>query len=274
MPDEPVSPTLLADKYKDRDALNKGYVEIRKALGLADDDPARFKDDASLASEYKALERAHGVKAPAVAATTAKPNSLAITAPEPASADEIDITTIVKDVGLDENDLAKQWGDKGELTADQYAAFRTSKRLSRSTVDAMMAGQSAIAQLAAMERGKAATEAETLAGGKPQHDTLRQWAATPGNIDAAKLAAWNAVVAKSPATYPAMVEWMMAEHAKKIGAGGAKPIVNPGGGTTDGLPKTPAEQASLMQRAVRGDPAAVAMVESMTTQQLERFSAQ
>jgi hypothetical protein len=139
--------------------------------------------------------------------------SLEIDTPKP-GLESLSQEIILKRSGLKVEDIEKQWTETGDLTPEQYSALGRagmSKQFAREYVE----GIAAKAELEASRVTGYQREGEEIAGGKQQHEMLREWA--KANVDAQKLAGWNAQVKANPSFYPDMVRLIAMEYTNKVG---------------------------------------------------------
>ena len=253
---------LLAGKYADRSALEKGIREARKAAGfeaIPDKFPiigedGLFTDDAAGEREYKRLETliAQGKKPqepkPGEAAQALKIGG----DPLPENAD---VPTIIARAGLKIEDVVKQFTEKGDLTDEQYKAIRAKRPgLSNADIKFIAEGLQAKSVLAEQAISKARNEAANVVGGMPQLESLLTQAKT--FVPESEQAGLNAML-QNPATAVAAVKVLKQMHADHIGAGGAQPIINgTAGGPAAHNIKTFAEYKDLERRAKNGDESA------------------
>lgn len=226
----PAPATLLAGKYADRPALEKGIREGVKHLTGSDLFPEGaligegkfFADDAAAEKHYKekiepAIKQPKGKEAPAPAA--ADPLKIG-GEPLPENAD---VPTILAKAGLKDADVVKQFTENGDLTDEQYKAIRGVRPgLSKSDIKLIAEGMQAKSVLVAQAVGKARSEAANAAGGADQLSAL---------LNAAKLfvpegeqAGINAML-QNPATTVAAVKVLKQMHADHIGAGGSTSVI-------------------------------------------------
>lgn len=162
------------------------------------------------------------------------------------------VAGLLKRAGLEgqETELGKQWLEKGELSPEQYEAFGK-LNLDRESVDVFMAGQAALAKVSEQRVVGFVTQAEKIAGGSEQLETLRNWAAR--EFDQERLSRLNAAVESDAAFYPEMVQILSAEYAAKHGAKPKSGVVDGGGGGGGGGTKvrTLAEYRDLASKASR-----------------------
>lgn len=288
----PVAPnpeSMIAGKYETPEAFDKGFREIAGKIGIeipadtpiiAKDGKGLFASQDAAVTGYKGYETALGkitaAAKPAAPATPTKPGEdpLIVKAPEP-EAEEGDepIAAIVNRAGLKSEEVVEQWKEKGELTADQYKAFGK-VGIGRELVDHFMKGQEAIATMSLQRQEAAVAAAEKIVGGKPQLETLRDWASK--NIKPDELNRLAAIIdpkrGGSRDNYPEYVEMLAARHAKAVGSGGAQPLVQGGAAPTGaGVPKNRGEFVQLMNKVNEGDAAASAVLASMSTEQINSF---
>lgn len=202
-------PAMFAGKFKGIPALEEGFKNLHKQLTLPPLDAAKpifgagglYTDAAELEKAYLHLEKVQGALGnaakppepkPAVKPEPAKPELPKLETPAPVvpiiDADDLDYEKIVESAGLKMPDLEKQWEEKGELTAEQYAALKAKGR-GRKEVDRNIRNE-IVART--HEVARVVGEIETLSGGRDKFEVVKQWAATGGHYTAAQIAALDA----------------------------------------------------------------------------------
>lgn len=273
----------LAGKYDAPEQLEQGFRELTKTV-LGEEIPAGAKlygqggmyaDLPALEAAYKGREafigRLKSATPAATPATQTKPEGAPGLEIQPAAAPTVKgIAGLMAKAGLtgQEDAIAKQWTDKGELTTEQYAGFEKAG-LDREAVDTFMAGQVAIKTTAESRITAAISEAETIAGGKSQLENLRKWAAE--NMDKDRLAALNDMVKKSPSAYPEMVRSISAAYAAKNGSTDAlagDTAAAAGGAGGGSKPTTLADFRKLNALANSGDKNALKVFDSMSPREI------
>ena len=236
-PEQQTDETKIAGKYADQATFETSLVEARKTLGLADlpadlpiiGENGVFRTLEAAEANYADLDKLINSRQPAKPAATA-PADLAITKPEETGEETIE--QVLAATGLDGEQLAQQFQEHGKLTADQYAALKK-RGYSAALVDMTMRGLQAEAQ-AVMDRSTAAvTQAQQIAGGETQEQTLREWAAY--NMPPDWLADWNQQVEQNPGRYPDMMALIKQKHTEAVGATNTRPLVGgsvPAGGAS------------------------------------------
>lgn len=183
--------TLLAGKYRTPEELERGYLELQRKLGRpADETPP--PGGGELADAQPTGET---------------------TPPPPAT-----VQDVLSRAGLNQTDLANQYLESGQLTAEQYEKL-AQQGYPREIVDGFYAGQ--MAQIQAVER-----QAADIAGGQQGLETLLSWAGK--TMDDGTIAAMNARLA-DPSTAIDTVRQLKSEYDSAIRAGGSRPLI--GGGT-------------------------------------------
>lgn len=226
-----------AGKYTSVEDLEKGYVELEKKLGQAKPSPSG--------------------KSAGIAPIEA-----------PKADDDFDTSTLIDRAGLDPEEVVQSWKDNGgKLTDEQYAALRkVNPALGRKMVNDYMRVMADNAELQQIRVDRAVTEAESVAGGKTQLETLRQWYAANG--DASQRDRLNGMLKGNPSFYPDYVRIIAQAHAAAVQSGGARPLI--GGGSTaaqGGIPATAKEFSELTSAAARGDAGAIARLKNMPEEQ-------
>lgn len=229
------------DGSTDVDALRKSYDELQKKLGT-----------------------------PKPETPPAEPEGLGITPDAPnALANLLTVETILKKSGLKPEELKAQWEKSGELTPAQYSKFGLAG-LSKELAHELVSGIAAKATLKSQSEAKFRAEGDAIAGGKEQHDLLRDWAKS--NIPAPKLKAWAQLVDSDPANYVDMVRMIAAEYAAKNGdkadlisaesvaAGSAKPAENS------------KEFSKLFKLHTQGDAAATARINATSQSTIDSWN--
>lgn len=256
----PAAPVLLAGKYVDSPALQKGIREGVKHLAGSDLLPDGelvgpgkfFADDAAAEAYYK------GKIEPAIKQPKAAPAAPASTEPlkiggEPLP-ENADVPTIIAKAGLKTDELVKGFTETGDLTPEQYKAIRGVRPgLSNADIKFIAEGLQAKAALTAQVVAKARSEAATAAGGAEQLSALLN--AAKSFVPEAEQAGMNAML-QNPATSVAAVKVLRQMHADSVGAGGSTPAIN---GTANGPAATITSRAALKAleaRAMAGDASA------------------
>jgi len=244
-PVTPVTPpatpeSVVPAKFKNADgtpnveALAKSYIELEKS---------KYGNPRSETPADPPVEQPEGL-----ALTPDAPNALA---------NLLTVETILKKSGLKAEDLQKQWSEHGELTPAQYSKFGLAG-LSKELAHELVGGIAAKAQLRTQNEAAARGQAEVIAGGKDQHETLRAWA--KANWSPAKLNGWKNLVEADPSNYIDMVRAIAGDYAAKNGD--KSELVNAESVATDGA--KPAENskefAKLLKAANGGDAAAWARI--------------
>jgi len=220
MPDDPMPPT------PDAPAGDAPTPTDTPADTDAPQVPEKFlKEDGSvntdaLLKSYTALEQ----KQSAANATAQGPDALALPRDEPID-DNASVDEIVRAAGLEPNDVGRQFMEKGNLTAAQYKAFKA-KGIPRGIIDQYMKMQ---AQVYRAAQAKLVAEASELAGGDKQRDTILLWA--KDNLSQEDRAFYD-VQAMNPDTAIRGFEWLLAKHARAVGAGDAQPLITGDGAAT------------------------------------------
>lgn len=287
----PVAPnpdSMIAGKYETPEAFDKGFREIAGKIGIEipEDTPIIAKDGKGLfASQdaavtgYKGYETALGkitaAAKPATPATPPKPGEdpLIVKAQEPETpAEDEPLDALLQRAGLKTEDVIEQWQEKGDLTPEQYKALGK-HHVTKAMARAFMEGQAAVAAIAMQRQEAAVAAAEKIVGGKPQLDTLREWASK--NIKPDELNRLAAIIdpkrGGSRDNYPEYVEMLAARHAKAVGSGGAQPLVQGGAGTPTQGAKDGTEFSDLVRRAGMGDASAIAAINATPQDRIDSW---
>jgi hypothetical protein len=158
----PEGEKLLAGKYKDEPALDKGTLELLTKLY------------GSKEEGYKALESLLG-KPKTEDGKTPLPT---IKEPNKAADKPLEIKTaedVLKQAGLNLADFSKEFMDKGQLSEDSYTKL-AAKGYSKEIVDDWIDGQKAKVELQRIEGEKIVSEVHTVVGGKESYEVMVQWA--------------------------------------------------------------------------------------------------
>lgn len=252
----------IAGKYNTPEDAAKGINEIRGKIGLpalADDDALGLANNpAKFEPEYKAMQailsrgggqhqtdpgnnQPGGDNPPQgsqpnrdasgrFAQNNTDGGGLNIAPPE--ISDESSIPEILEAVGVTTDEITEQWSSNGELTAEQYAKFKSANPgFTKTVVDAFIQGQAASAQAAAAQQNQIVTEAQQMTGGETQLNNLIAWART--NITPAELGdAANPQPGtlnhrlKNPNLWRGAVTELMARHQSALGSGKASPLAS------------------------------------------------
>lgn len=138
-------------------------------------------------------------------------------APEPLP-ENATATDHLQRMGLDENELAKQFHDKGHLTPKQYEAFAKNPT-PKIFVDDYYKDKVKIAKY---EIAAATADVMKFAGDKKQLQVLLDWATQ--NMPEDELPAMQARL-RHPNTMLDAVKGIWADHQKAVGAGSAQPLI-------------------------------------------------
>jgi hypothetical protein len=183
------APTLLAGKFTDTPALEKGYLELQAKLGAPKQPPSTDAAQGTLKIE--------GAAPPPARATT----------PE----------AIVAAAGLDPKGIAETFAKDGKLSGDQYAALDKAG-YGQPAVDAFLRGQQAEAKLAALSGQQLRTEALAIVGGEAQFGHLAEWARA--NCTKQELDTFNSLVDGDKATAETVrmaMTWLNDRHGAATG---------------------------------------------------------
>lgn len=225
----------------------------------------RGKKVADVISSYKSLESKLGAPKPAPAAAPA----IAPIEP-PAPDDEAGMSTMLDRAGLKAEALAETWKSGGKLSDEQYAALKK-VGVTRGMANEYLGMVHETADARQWRVDRAISEAESVAGGKQQLETLRQWAGS-GGVATDRLARLNAQLKNDPGFYPDYIRLIATEHQTAVGAGKAQPII--GGNrapVSTGIPKDSREMAALTAAAARGDADAISRIKSMSEEDFAAF---
>ena len=233
----PTKPDGLPDKFWDGekgevrvDAMAKSYTELEKTLG------SRGKDD----------------------------DKQGLTIPK---GQDLPVETVLQNAGLNPDELATQYTTSGTLTDAQYAALRA-QGYGRPMVDAYLKAQSAAAQAQTQAQTQITAQAQEMAGGEAQLQTLLQWAA--GGLSAAEVESMEARL-NSPQLWQGAMTELLARHSAAVGAGKAQPLIT--GDTSAGGtgPLTKEEFGKLQRAAAAGDATAISRMKGITPGQLSKL---
>lgn len=199
------------------------------AAGVPEDmhaEVSRYNSAADFAKGYKELRTKLGGNAQQQQQPAqGQQNALSIAAQE--SGEEADLPTFIQSVGLKQADIAAQWEEHGELTPDQYAAFRK-KGVPKSAVNHMLTLE---AQNRSFVAEKVMNEARAAAGGEQQLNNLLAWARQPNALSEDDRNTYE-TLRSNPKTTRAAVEWLNAKYANAAGAGGSRAHIE--GGSSQG----------------------------------------
>lgn len=167
----------------------------------------KYKSVDDLVKGYKELESRLG--APKPAETPAPP-------PLPQTVEEV-----LNLAGLKDTEVANQYLTKGELTAEQYAAFAKVGR-GRGEVDAFLAGQKAMREAQELQQQQILNESAKYVGGDQQLQTLLQFA---GTLPKARIDDLNARLADKTKYKGALAE-ILTEYKQTTGTANAAPVIS------------------------------------------------
>lgn len=251
----------ILGKFDTPEARDTALTEIHKKVMGEDVPVPTYADDEAKNKAYTAYERVmkqpkEEKKQPVVQPTTTD-NPLQIGVGD----DDPDVDGILAKAGLNAAEVTKQWTEKGELTAEQYAALKK-VGYGRKLADTIATGQHARAVLSVQQNTAIRNEAVEAVGGEEAFKNLNLWAEQ--NLDKARIEELNGIVKDRPKAYPEVMRMLKMEHATALGAGKAKPLVT---GSADGTPPaitTWKEVDALGTRAAKGDKEAIAQLARIT----------
>lgn len=198
------------------------------AAGVPEDmhaEVSRYNSAADFAKGYKELRTKLSGNSQQQQPAQGQQSALSIAAQEPS--DEADLPAFIQSVGLKQADIAAQWEEHGELTPDQYAAFRK-KGVPKSAVNHMLTLE---AQNRSFVAERVMSEARAAAGGEQQLNNLLAWARQPNALSDDDRATYEAL-RSNPKTTRAAVEWLNAKYVNAAGAGGSRAHIE--GGSAQG----------------------------------------
>lgn len=252
----------FAGKYDTPEALEQGFREIHKPLGL-DEIPAdqklygeggMFTDITKLEQGYKSYAKLlDGRKA--APAPDAKPNTdpLQIKPSATETDAEIDVPTFLTKAGIDVAALETTFVEKGDLTPEQYAAIQKARPgMSKADIKLIADGMVAKSAMAAQAQAAIKTEAVKLAGGDQQLESLLAWAGT--TLKGAELDDMNRRLG-NPQLYKGAIQQLMSAHREAVGAGGSNSLITGGTANAPSV-STPEDIFALTKRAEAGDESA------------------
>ncbi|HUT62022.1 MAG TPA: hypothetical protein VNA25_29645 [Phycisphaerae bacterium] len=238
--------TETADTDTEAPDAKTGEAEAAAAAAVADDKaktadsglegiPKKFLkedgtvDHAKLAKSYTALEARMSAQADAILAR-----------------DEIGPDEMVRQMGLEAEEVAARWLAKGELTAEQYKAFKD-HGVGKSMVDSWYG---LAARLGQLQQAATLAKIEEAAGGPEKLEAARKWGAT--NLTDDQMEWFNSQVNDTAAPQLAVpaVQWLMDRFNQATGSAGSKKLISGEGGAvgTDGGPfKTRAEMTAALR---------------------------
>ncbi len=246
---QPPAPKF-AGKFDSEEKLSQGIAEGHKFLGLTGVEVP--KDAKAAEQHYLALQTLIATRGKPTAAPAADPAPKPSTDPAPGvdapalkigepekpaapvaeTPEPKDIKEVLALANLDPASLEKQWTEKGELTAEQYAALKAKNPgLTKLVVDHIARGLVAERATERIAVNQAVNEAAAIVGGKAQFDQLLKDAATfvPADEKDDINARLNSVKHIKGA-----VRDLLEFRAKHIGAAGAKPLASGSTPTTNG----------------------------------------
>lgn len=289
-----------ADKYESEQDLEKGFRDLDKLISsemgrppLADTavlvgDNGMFKTHADLAASYVKMATAHGkIKAPPppppkkeespsgspkIGEDDKKNADLKIGGTAVVD-DDADADAILDKAGLRKSDLVAQWDAEGKLTDAQYAAIANVRPgLGKTLVNQLARGMAAESALRLQVHNESMAESEKVVGGKAQLDTLLR-IEVPKFLPKDQWQAFDKMLS-DPKTRVAAVKTLATMHAEAVGSGKAAPIAggkSAGGGSIGGKPTTQQELAKLMRSVQNGDQDAIAVLNAMKPDEIEKL---
>lgn len=233
----PDAPRVYAGKYNSVEDLEKGYLAAQQKISAAP------KPESALT----------------LGGETAN-------SPETIDFDTIKPDDIIAKTGFKTGDLESQYREKGELTPEQYAAFRKiNPALGKAIVNQLADGMVAKANLYQVAVRDIKAKASAIAGGDEQRDLLLKTAAE--FVPPEQLTSLQARLSDPKTALDAFSQltWMRDTSDK------SKPLVSGTGGGGTGVPTTKAEFSALSAGVRRGDVNSVSILDRMTVEQIKRF---
>lgn len=202
------------------------------------------------------------------------PTAISLAPVTPAAGnDELNLKDAFTKAGLDPRKIADEYNQTGGVSDETIRLIQASdpkiKLLGKDLIRDHIEGQAA-RHLLRIQRVESATKAATeVAGGESQLEQLKTWFAAN---QPARVKSFEAMLKNDPSVYPDIVRIMDAEYKAKAGAGGTAPIIQ-GQATVPGgnKPGNAQEMAALMGRVSSGDRAAMAILQSMTNEEIARI---
>lgn len=214
-----VAAGTIAGKFKDEAAFNQGFDELAKKLGLEGLVRGDFENVDAKVAAYNKMQSELGKRA------GKGPTKLEVNPADQADGIDVTINSVLAEAKLDGVELAKQWEEHGELTAEQYAAF-DKIGLPKTLVNEVIHLRQIAAQHEGQQRLGAVEEAATMLGGKEQLETVLGWAAK--NLGEDELADVNARLDDAKRWKGAILE-LEARYTKAAGASGSRETIQGGG---------------------------------------------
>lgn len=187
---------------------------------------------------------------------------------------ELDIASVFTKAGLDPKTIAAEYSTNGTVSDETVRLIQASdpklKFMAKGLIRDFVAGQAAIHTLNVQRVQNATKAGVEAAGGEDQHKNLLAWMSQ--NVDPARLARFDTMLKSDPTLYSDIIKIIDAEYKAKNGAGGTSPIIRGQTVAGAGVPTNKAEMGALMARIGTNDKAALAVLNSMTQQQIESLS--
>lgn len=264
-PTTPPTPTdglYAGGKIKGPEALEKATREIVTKLELSPlpdgplfGDGKPFKDVTALEAHYLAHEKILGrlsntpkVEEKPSASVAKVDDKLAQlpSLPDPKAAvdDDMDLEGVTKSAGLDWAVVEKQFEEKGELTSEQYAAYKAKgypkKVVNQIAANAKVAKDATVARVVA--------QLDEIAGGRESRDRMLEWAGT--FYQATERDAINRGI-KNPNTAVQTMKVIESDFRKNARGADSRPIIS--GGTPPASPVVgpytdPAEYRAILNK--------------------------
>jgi hypothetical protein len=130
---------------------------------------------------------------------------------------QMDIDTLLGEIGVDNEELVRSWQGDGRLTDDMYQRFAKAG-ISKDLVNQYMTGQTAIAQNSVYAQAKMLEHAQKMAGGPEEWEGLKRWAAT--NLPEERLDQLNTRLA-DPQNYEGALKELLFDYRLAVGKSGS-----------------------------------------------------
>lgn len=210
-------PAWLPPKFKSPEDMAKSYAELEKKLGAPKEKPAEAPK-----AETKPAEKPKA------------PSDLKLPPSEGEKAKD-DATKVVENVGLKMDVFEKEFAEKGELSAESFAALEKAG-IPKAMVDTYIEGRQALAE-------RRMGELHSVAGGAEKFDEMFEW--SKGNLPDADRAALNRAIDSNDDGQIKLA--FQAVHGKWIEANGKPPEVELRGGAGGGnVADVYADRAEMM----------------------------
>jgi len=267
-------PTLLAGKYADQAALEKGIREGMSKAQFEDlpegeliGEGKRFPSVAAAEKYYRGIDRIISA-GKAAEPGVAKPTELKLGGGTEPISEDIDVPDMLDKAGISFEDAEAAFSKDGKLTDEQLKAIRKNQPwMSHKIATRLAKAELADRKLANLADQQSLADAAQVMGGMDKLDALVK--AAGSFVDKKEWPEMHKAL-NDPKRRVTAVRLLKQMHAEHIGAGGAAPVINGTGGGAGGPSiSTAKEYFDLQSRALAGEDNLWPIIQSIDVSKLK-----